>query len=75
VNRKRDLAMFDLAIDSKLRGCDLVSLSSKTSPPAVAREIEPRLSSTNPTVRFIRRSLLGVEGLVLGYWYGEIGSE
>ena len=24
--RKRDLAMFDLAIDSKLRGCDLVSL-------------------------------------------------
>ena len=25
-NRKRDLAMFNLAIDSKLRGCDLVSL-------------------------------------------------
>jgi integrase len=24
--RKRDLALFDLAIDSKLRGCDLVSL-------------------------------------------------
>jgi hypothetical protein len=24
--RKRDLAIFDLAIDSKLRGCDLVSL-------------------------------------------------
>ena len=24
--RKRDLAMFNLAIDSKLRGCDLVSL-------------------------------------------------
>ena len=24
--RKRDLAMFKLAIDSKLRGCDLVSL-------------------------------------------------
>jgi hypothetical protein len=23
---KRDLAMFNLAIDSKLRGCDLVSL-------------------------------------------------
>jgi len=26
--RKRDLAMFDLAIDSKLRGCDLVRLRS-----------------------------------------------
>ena len=25
-NRVRDLALFDLAIDSKLRGCDLVSL-------------------------------------------------
>ncbi len=24
--RKRDLAMFNLAIDSKLRGCDLISL-------------------------------------------------
>ena len=26
-NAVRDLAMFNLAIDSKLRGCDLVSLS------------------------------------------------
>jgi hypothetical protein len=25
-NRLRDLALFDLAIDSKLRGCDVVSL-------------------------------------------------
>jgi integrase len=25
-DRKRDLALFNLAIDSKLRGCDLVSL-------------------------------------------------
>jgi len=25
-NRVRDLAMFNLAIDSKLRGCDLVAL-------------------------------------------------
>ena len=25
-NRKRDLALFNLAIDSKLRGCDLVQL-------------------------------------------------
>jgi hypothetical protein len=27
--RIRDLAMFDLAIDSKLRGCDVVSLTSR----------------------------------------------
>lgn len=29
-NRVRDLAMFNLAIDSKLRGCDLVTLSGRT---------------------------------------------
>lgn len=28
-NRVRDLALFNLAIDSKLRGCDLVSLRVK----------------------------------------------
>ena len=28
--RKRDLALFNLAIDSKLRGCDLVRLRMKT---------------------------------------------
>jgi len=27
-SRKRDLALFNLAIDSKLRGCDLVQLKS-----------------------------------------------
>jgi len=32
--QKRDLALFNLAIDSKLRGCDLVSLSkSRTYAP------------------------------------------
>jgi integrase len=31
--RKRDLALFDLAIDSKLRGCDLVSLRVETIAP------------------------------------------
>lgn len=25
-NRLRDLALFDLAIDSKLRGCDIIAL-------------------------------------------------
>jgi hypothetical protein len=29
--RKRDLALFNLAIDSKLRGCDLVSLPTSSS--------------------------------------------
>ena len=28
--RKRDLAMFNLAVDSKLRGCDLVRLKIAT---------------------------------------------
>ena len=31
--RKRDLAMFNLAIDSKLRGCDVVSLKLETVAP------------------------------------------
>jgi hypothetical protein len=29
-NKKRDLALFNVAIDSKLRGCDVVSLRSTT---------------------------------------------
>ena len=32
--RARDLAMFNLAIDSKLRGCDVVPSESKMSLPA-----------------------------------------
>jgi hypothetical protein len=36
-NRMRDLAMFNLAIDSKLRGCDLLSLKvGDVSPAAVS---------------------------------------
>lgn len=30
--KKRDLAMFNLAIDSKPRGCDAVHIRSRTSP-------------------------------------------
>ena len=37
--RARDLAMFNLAIDSKLRGCDVVAVRSKMSPPAATRRI------------------------------------
>lgn len=39
-NRMRDLALFDLAIDSKLRGCDLVGL--RVSEIAPTGEIEHR---------------------------------
>jgi hypothetical protein len=34
-DRKRELALFNLAIDSKLRGCDLVQLRVVTSPTAI----------------------------------------
>ena len=30
-NRKRDLALFNVAIDSKLRGCDVVRMSGRTA--------------------------------------------
>jgi hypothetical protein len=33
-NRIRELAMFNLAIDSKLRGCDLVLYGNKTGNPS-----------------------------------------
>jgi len=35
--RARDLAMFNLAIDSKLRGCDVVATGSRMSQPAATR--------------------------------------
>ena len=35
-NRARDLALFNLAIDSKLRGCDLVALRVRDIPPSGA---------------------------------------
>ena len=37
--RTRDLAMFNLAIDSKLRGCDVVALKVKDIAPAATRSI------------------------------------
>jgi hypothetical protein len=39
-DKARDLALFNLAIDSKLRGCDLISLKSKGQP-SVAPAIQP----------------------------------
>ena len=35
--RARDVAMFNLAIDSKLRGCDVVAIRVRMSPPAGTR--------------------------------------
>jgi hypothetical protein len=37
--RARDLAMFNLAIDSKLRGCDVVAIGSRMSRPVATRRI------------------------------------
>lgn len=37
--RTRDLAMFNLAIDSKLRACDVVALKSRTSPRTAMQQI------------------------------------
>ena len=44
--RTRDLAMFNLAIDSKLRGCDVVG--SRMSPPAATRRIAQRFDKGKP---------------------------
>ena len=53
---KRDLAMFNLAIDSKLRGCDLVSL--RVDDIAVGGHVRDRAtsSSARPAVRFSSKS-------------------
>ena len=51
---RRDLALFNLAIDSKLRGCDLLSLrvSDITSGSEVHSRATIRQSKTNRAVRF-----------------------
>src|SRR5580658_9772205 len=53
-NRKRDLALFDLAIDSKLRGCDVIALKIEDIAPhgyAVDRATV-RQKKTGRPVRF-----------------------
>jgi hypothetical protein len=59
--RKRDLAMFNLAIDCRLRGCDLLRVRSndvcagwRTSDVPIATYIVARLSR-QPRFRRIRR--------------------
>jgi hypothetical protein len=46
--RTRDLAMFNLAIDSKLRGCDVVAIRVEDSPPAAVRRIAQRSDKRKP---------------------------
>ncbi len=56
-NRTRDLVLFNLAIDSKLRGCDLVKLrvatyrteiTSLVAPPSCSRKRSSRCNSRSP---------------------------
>ena len=56
LKRFRDLALFDLAIDSKLRGCDLVGLRVAEWHPTAMRSIEPQLDSARQGGRFASRS-------------------
>ncbi len=51
-NKIRDLALFNLAIDSKLRGCDLVSLRvDDVAPHGYARQSSDCASAQNGTPR------------------------
>src|SRR3954467_10084306 len=53
-HRIRDLALFDLALDSKLRGCDLISLkvSDLLSPSGVKRRVVIVQRKTGRPVQF-----------------------
>ena len=74
LKRFRDLALFNLAIDSKLRGCDLVGLKIADVAPIVMPLIEPdsakregRLASRSrnkPAKRSTTTSRIGVKCLV-----------
>jgi hypothetical protein len=50
-DRKRDLALFNLAIDSKLRGCDVVALRVEANGYAIERATV-RQKKTGQPVRF-----------------------
>lgn len=76
--RARDLALFDLALDSKLRGCDLIGLrvSDLLSPTSVKRRVVILQRKTGRPVQFevteqTRRSIatwLETERLAPGDW-------
>jgi len=42
-NHRRDLALFNLALDSKLRGCDLVNLKLSMYKPGMRLDHVPKL--------------------------------
>jgi hypothetical protein len=50
--RTRDLAMFNLAIDSKLRGCDVVALKVEDVAPSAVDRATVRQKKTGQPVRF-----------------------
>jgi hypothetical protein len=54
--RTRDLAMFNLAIDSKLRGCDVVAIKSRTLRRMDMRSTEQRSARRRPACRSDSRS-------------------
>jgi hypothetical protein len=47
----RDLAMFNLAIDSKLRGCDVVAMKVEDAPRTAMRSPVRRCARGRPGVR------------------------
>jgi hypothetical protein len=49
--RTRDLALFNLAIDSKLRGCDVVAAQFADLAPTAIRSIERRSARKRPVAR------------------------
>ena len=49
--RTRDLALFNLAIDSKLRGCDVVATRVDDVSPTATGLIEQRSARRRPVVR------------------------
>lgn len=54
--RMRNRALFDLAIDSKLRGCDLVKMKIGSRVTGTAFEPEPWSFNKSPAVRFNSKS-------------------
>ena len=46
--RTRDLAMFNLAVESKLRGCDVIAIEWRMSLPADTQRIERRWGERKP---------------------------
>jgi hypothetical protein len=52
--RTRDLALFNLAIDSKLRGCDVVAMRVDGVPPMATRSIAQQFARRRPAAGPVR---------------------